>query len=58
MKAFDEGERRAMFRVDDGGRFGRNFVHRLPGPSPEHDTDDDERDGRREDGGRREGESR
>jgi len=32
-EAFHEGERRAMFRVDDGGSFGRNFVHRLPGPA-------------------------
>lgn len=39
--AFADGERRVMFRVEDGDRFGRNYVHRLPGPSPHPGDDDD-----------------
>ena len=45
-EAFDGGERRVMFRVEDGDRFGRNYVHRLPGPAPGHGEDrhDDDAD--------------
>jgi cytochrome c oxidase accessory protein FixG len=49
-EAFVNGERRAMFRVEDGDRFGRNYVHRMPGPL--HDAHEEH------DGGRHEGEEK
>ena len=38
-----------MFRVEDGDRFGRNYLHHMPGPSGDEGRRHDERDDARDD---------
>jgi cytochrome c oxidase accessory protein FixG len=46
---FVQGGRQAMFRVEDGDHFGRNYVYRMPGP--EHDEHEGEGGHEGHDGG-------
>ncbi len=49
---FREGERTVLFRVEDGERFGRNFLYRMPGPEAEEADGHESHDGHEAEGER------
>jgi cytochrome c oxidase accessory protein FixG len=45
--SYHRGERQAIFRVEDGEGFGRNYLYRMPGPEHDDHGEHDEHDGNR-----------